>query len=100
MSDGPRGELGTRLLVSRLAPPSSGEPPGTLSEIVVYLAGPQAVAMSHRYWRPDGTLGGSGVEDPKWLFESAEILAPAHRDAEVCPDCTAWRRRAAASKPQ
>lgn len=52
----------------RPAGPCSGEPPGTVSRMVYYRR-PHGclVAKCHRYDRPDGTIGGSGFDDPKWV---------------------------------
>lgn len=53
------------------APPQrkSGEPPGTLSQIVAYLDSEgRQVAIVHQYLRKDGTIGGSGRPDPKKLY--------------------------------
>src|SRR6266700_671769 len=58
------------------APPQkrSGEPPGTLSQIVAYLDGQgRQVAIIHQYLRKDGSLGGSGRPDPKKLFFKGNI---------------------------
>jgi hypothetical protein len=47
-------------------PQRSGQPHGTLSQIVIYIdASDLQVALVHQYLRPDGTLGGSGRPDPK-----------------------------------
>ena len=47
----------------------SGEPPGTLSQIVAYLDSQgRQVAIVHQYLRKDGSIGGSGRPDPKKLF--------------------------------
>jgi hypothetical protein len=32
------------------------------------------VAIVHQYLNPDGTLGGSGTPDPKWLRDGYMIL--------------------------
>ena len=32
--------------------------------------------MVHLYFRPDGSIGGSGKPDPKWLFEDGVIYIP------------------------
>jgi hypothetical protein len=51
-------------------PATSTEPPGTRSQIVAfYDSGGRRVALVHWYLRPDGSLGGSGMPDPKELFE-------------------------------
>jgi hypothetical protein len=31
------------------------------------------VAIAHQYVKPDGTIGGSGRPDPKWLLEEGVI---------------------------
>jgi hypothetical protein len=52
----------------RHARADTGEPPGTVSHVVVYLDGQgRAQAMAHEYLRPDGSIGASGQRDPKWL---------------------------------
>lgn len=58
------------------APPQegSGEPPGTLSQIVAYLDSQgRQVAIVHQYLRKDGRLGGSGKPDPKKMFHGGRI---------------------------
>jgi hypothetical protein len=68
-------ELIASVEVSRLAPPSAGQPPGTLSETVAYFdLAFNRVALVHQYRLPDGTLGASGKPDPKRLLLNAEIL--------------------------
>jgi hypothetical protein len=32
------------------------------------------MAIVHQYLRPDGTLGASGLPDPKWLRDGDRIL--------------------------
>lgn len=49
------------------APPRSGEPLCTKSQIISYICGDLEIARAHRYLRPDGTIGGSGKPDPKLL---------------------------------
>lgn len=52
----------------RPAPAYLGEPPGTVSHVLVYLdRDGRAEAMAHEYLRPDGSIGASGQRDPKWL---------------------------------
>jgi hypothetical protein len=73
------------------------EPPGTLSRIVRYKdARGRVLAVVHRYLRPDGTLGGSGWTDPKWVLDGAEALTPSHEDLDSCPACATWKPRALA----
>jgi hypothetical protein len=81
------------LLLSRIRsePPAPrvNEPPGTRSEIIEY-RDPRTrrrIALVHRYLRPDGSIGGSGRVDPKWLRDSDEILIPSHDDSVTCADC-------------
>jgi len=42
-------------------------PPGTRTQYIRYSKGGQWVVEVHQYLRPDGTLGGSGMPDPKRL---------------------------------
>jgi hypothetical protein len=58
-----------------LAPVAAGEPAGTLSHIVNYFdLTRQLVAIAHEYVRSDGSLGGSGRPDPKWMRVGDRIL--------------------------
>lgn len=51
------------------------EPPGTQSQIVYYYNDKnQPVAIVHQYLRPDGTIGASGLPDPKRVFLSDRII--------------------------
>ncbi len=52
------------------------EPYCTRSQMVLYstLDG-KPVALVHQYKRKDGTLGGSGLPDPKRLFVSGRLIA-------------------------
>lgn len=34
------------------------------------------IALVHQYLRRDGTLGASGLPDPKWLLHEGEVLIP------------------------
>ena len=64
------GELTTMLKwESHADPRRTGEPLCTQSQIVYYYAPDgHAVAVVHQYLRPDGTIGASGLPDPKCLF--------------------------------
>lgn len=64
------GTLRARTRLSRLAPQSAGQAPGTVSQFVEYFDGRQKVAQIHQYLRPDGTIGASGRPDPKGVFEN------------------------------
>jgi hypothetical protein len=69
-------------------PPSRGEPPGTLSQTRLYVhVSIGRVAIVFQYRRPDGTLGASGLPDPKMLVDGNDVLYPAHADHEYCDDC-------------
>jgi hypothetical protein len=66
-----RGELSEKIKSNGWPGHGSPEPPGTRSQMVAYLeSSGRAVAIAHRYLRPDGTIGGSGLRrpDPKWLI--------------------------------
>lgn len=72
------GELSQAYEYSELAPPEANQPPGTLSQIIIYHSRPDFVARVHQYLLPDEErdgagyplLGGSGIPDPKELLES------------------------------
>lgn len=57
-----------------------GEPPGTLSQIVEYWTTDGSrlvkVAIVHRYLRPDGSLGASGLPDPKRFIHDGVPYTP------------------------
>jgi hypothetical protein len=60
---------------SHLRNPPVGEPYCTHSQILyIYNEINQLKAIIHQYERPDGTLGGSGLPDPKRLILSDRIL--------------------------
>ncbi len=70
------GELIAILLKDRPAKPSSGQPHGTRSQILTYKSKTgKLVALVHQYLRPDGTLGASGLPDPKRLLHNNRLLA-------------------------
>jgi len=74
------------------APAALGEVPGTESHFITYQAQPgTVVAMAFCYQRPDGTLGGSGRIDPKWVLRGAEAWIPSHNDHNECLECSHWR---------
>lgn len=61
---------------SHRLPPPKGEPSCTRSQIVVYYSEKgEFVALAHRYVRPDGTLGASGLPDPKRMRLKNKIIA-------------------------
>lgn len=56
--------------------PPIGEPLCTRSQIVYYYAlDGHAVAVVHQYLRPDGTIGASGLPDPKRLILQDRIIS-------------------------
>ncbi len=49
----------------------------TRSQLITYFdADGRRVAIVHQYLRRDGTLGASGLPDPKWLLHEGEVLIP------------------------
>jgi hypothetical protein len=56
--------------------PRANQPPGTLSQRVRYFDNEgRPIAVCHRYLRPDGSLGGSGMPDPKAVLEEGMLYA-------------------------
>jgi len=56
--------------------PPAGEPVCTRSQIVFYYTRDgEPAAIVHQYFRPDGTLGASGLPDPKRLFLEDRIIS-------------------------
>jgi hypothetical protein len=72
------GEIAAQVKNNKPAPPQSGQPPGTLSQEVWYFENGEEVARIHQYVRPDGRLGGSGVPDPKRLYENGKAYRLRH----------------------
>jgi len=69
-----RGELAPQVDHESLAGPASGQPPGTKSQRVLYKRGDVLTAVVHQYMLPDGSIGASGLPDPKWLRDGDRIL--------------------------
>jgi hypothetical protein len=71
------GELSTYIKrSSHPGEPPSGEPVCTWSQIVYYYdRDSKPVAVVHQYLRPDGTIGASGLPDPKRLFLKDRIIS-------------------------
>lgn len=61
---------------SKPASPKSGQVVGTMSQFIkVYSDSGDPILMVHRFVRPDGKLGGSGMPDPKMiLFKGIEYF--------------------------
>ena len=70
------GEFGC-CLADEKTPDSADEPPGTRSLTVSYVneVG-ERVFLVHFYLRSDGSIGGSGKPDPKWLYEGEVVYVP------------------------
>jgi hypothetical protein len=64
-----RGELTQRLIEDRPAPPYTWLKSGSRSQIIAYVD-PQGVRVAevHQYLQPDGSIGASGLPDPKRLL--------------------------------
>ena|SRR5208282_6904952 len=68
------GELSEKVDSENPCPTASGEPPGTLSQMVAYLdSNGHRVAVVHQYLRKNGELGGWGRPDPKKLIYQGTI---------------------------
>ena len=63
------GEISTLVVREYTPDPRVGEPDGAVSQIVLYLLDGEPVALVHQYLRPDGTLGASGLPDPKVVVD-------------------------------
>jgi hypothetical protein len=63
------GTLREEIKADRPAPAHIG-PPGTRSQLVRYYDDVRLRAEIHRYLLPDGSLGASGVPDPKGLHRN------------------------------
>ena|SRR5688572_7367615 len=63
-------------------PPNRDDPQCTRSQYVRYYERGRLVAGAHRYLRPDGTLGGSGLPDPKMVETEAGRLLQWRPEAE------------------
>jgi hypothetical protein len=68
------GELRAKIDRDYLAPSSQRQPAGTRSQRVLYFEGDVQVAVVHQYVLVDGSIGGSGLPDPKWLLDGEWIL--------------------------
>lgn len=60
------------------APPESGQPSGSRSQMVAYfeVGGGQIgrrIALAHRYLLPDGSVGASGKPDPKSMKHDGDF---------------------------
>jgi len=63
-----RGELAAQVQVSRHpSAPKASVPFCTRSQMLRYVESGEVVAIVHQYLKPDGTLGASGLPDPKYV---------------------------------
>lgn len=69
-----RGEVVEVVLRSSPPSPTSGQPRGALSQTVAYFRSGERVAQAHRFLLRDGSLGGSGLPDPKFVVHDGTIL--------------------------
>lgn len=56
------------------ARPRANEPFCTRSQLVSYMLNDREIARAHRYLRPDGNLGASGMPDPKSFFDGRTLF--------------------------
>jgi hypothetical protein len=64
----------------------SHQPVGTRSQSIPYLLNGAKIAICHQYLLPDGTLGASGLPDPK-LIEYEGCVLFCHSSNCTCPIC-------------
>jgi hypothetical protein len=59
-----------RITKSKPASPKSNQVPGTLSQFIKFFGeNGSPVLMVHQFLRPDGTIGASGLPDPKMMLK-------------------------------
>ncbi len=96
-----RGELITVTKSSKPVRNRPDLPPGTLGEVLAYLDGSgRAVVIAHHYLLPDGSIGGTGYREPKWLRHQGREYEPSHTYEAWCDDCPTWEPRARAFPPE
>lgn len=69
-----KGDVIEVVLWSAAPSPTSGQPRGALSQTVAYFRNGERVAEAHRFLLRDGSLGGSGLPDPKFVVHDETIL--------------------------
>jgi len=63
------GEITFGIQNTNPASPESRQPPGTITQMVSYFEKGEEVVRLHQFVLPDGSLGGSGLPDPKTIYE-------------------------------
>jgi hypothetical protein len=87
------GRLAIFLIDDDLAPSRPDLQSDSRSQYVAYVdRHGLRLAEAHRYLQPDGSLGASGLPDPKWLLVGREEWNSGHFDDEWCDDCPLDRR--------
>lgn len=86
------GSIFIRVTGDRPAPNVFG--PGARSQTIAYVdADWHIVAKAHRYLLPDGTLGASGLPDPKKLIVNGEEWVMDTSPSHSCEHCASRKRR-------
>jgi hypothetical protein len=69
-------ELDSVVFWDKPALPDAGQPAGTRSQMLRYFRRSDGLLMAivHQYRLPNGSLGASGLPDPKWLRDGDRIL--------------------------
>lgn len=69
-----KGELTEVIVHSGIPNPVIGLPAGTKSQMISYRdENGEEVARAHRFLKPDGTIGASGLADPKRIFKNGTL---------------------------
>lgn len=83
-----RGEIFERVAHTGVPQAGARQPTGTLAQTVVYIDEQwKQIARVHQYRRPDGTLGGSGLPDPKVLVVDGATWVADGDANHRCPYC-------------
>jgi hypothetical protein len=69
-----RDDVVSQVVASGEASPHSNQPPGTLSQTVMYYGPEGIIAEAHQFLLKDGTIGASGLPDPKMVLVDDEWL--------------------------
>jgi len=63
------GEITFKVNRHKPASAESGQPLGTMSQEISYFENGVEIVRVHQFVLPDGSLGGSGLPDPKRIYE-------------------------------